>query len=166
MPRPCSVCARVDRGAIDEAILSGGPLRRIAAQFGVPATNLRRHAPQHLSAAVAQAQAARERAVGIDVEQQMAAINGASLQVLRDARASGDGRLALLAVDRVLRQIELQAKLRGEIDERPVVNVTFETEWPALRWRLVQSLDAFPDARQAVLSALASADGQVNGRAH
>jgi transposase-like protein len=163
MSRACSVCARDDRAAIDEAVLAGASIRRIAAQFGVPASNLYRHAPQHLAAAAARVQDVR----GLDVVKQLQAINAASLQVLREARASGDGRLVLQAVDRVQRQLELQARLLGDLAEpQTTVNVLNTGDWPVLRWRIVQALDAFPDARVSVLSALASADGQSNGRAH
>jgi hypothetical protein len=92
----------------------------------------------------------------LDVVAQLKAINSASLQVLADARRAGDGELALKAVDRVFRQIELQAKLLGELDDRPVVNVLLAPEWLQLRGALLSALTPYADARMAVAGALAS----------
>ena len=59
----------------------------------------------------------------LDVLQQLKFVNGAALAVLRDAKAAGDGELTLRAIDRVLTsQIELQAKLLGDLDDRPQVS--------------------------------------------
>ena len=51
-------------------------------------------------------------------------------------------------------QIELQAKLLGELDERPVVNVLVSAEWVALRSRIVGVLAAFSEARFALAEVL------------
>ena len=82
----------------------------------------------------------------------------ASLQVLRDARANGQGGLALAAVDRVQRQIDLQAKLLGELDERPVVNVLVSSEWLRVRAAVLAALAPHPAARATVAEALAGLD--------
>jgi hypothetical protein len=55
----------------------------------------------------------------IDVVRQLKAINAASVAILHEARQAGNQETALKAVDRVLRQIEFQARLLGELDERP-----------------------------------------------
>ncbi|HET8626390.1 MAG TPA: hypothetical protein VFL91_03175, partial [Thermomicrobiales bacterium] len=65
--------------------------------------------------------------------------------------ANDDG-LALKALDRIERQITLQAKLLGEID-RPA-NLAGSEEWAALRAKIVEALAPFPAARAAVLEAL------------
>jgi len=62
--------------------------------------------------------------------------------------------LALRSIDRVQRQIELQAKLLGELDERPVVNVTISAEWIEIRAVLLDALGAYPAARTAVAASL------------
>jgi transposase-like protein len=64
MPRTCTICSHPDRDAVEHAIVSGGSIRRIAAQFGLTPTSVRRHMANHLpAAAVAEAQDAdRDRA--------------------------------------------------------------------------------------------------------
>ncbi len=97
-------------------------------------------------------QAAAETGVrhAIDVVAQLRAINGAAMTVLRDARAVHDGDMALKAIDRIYRQIELQAKLLGELDERPTINILVAPEWIAVRAALIDALAPYPDARAAV----------------
>ena len=77
---------------------------------------MQRHREQHLPKRLVRAAAQEDVRAALDVVAQLKAINGATLQVLTDARRANDGELALKAVDRVQRQIELQAKLLGEPD--------------------------------------------------
>ncbi len=154
MVRACTICTHAERHAIEKALVGGTPNRRIATQYGLSEASVRRHAEGHLPVALVQAQDAREVAHALDVLQQLRTINGAALTVLRDARTAGDGDLALKAIDRILRQIEVQAKLLGDLDERPVVNVLVTPEWLTLRARIVAALAAYPEARLAVAEAL------------
>ena len=43
----------------------------------------------------------------------------------------------------------------GQLDERPVINLTINPQWLSLRAVIVQTLEPFPDARIAVADALA-----------
>jgi hypothetical protein len=102
----------------------------------------------------------------LDVVKQLKAINGASLQILNEARQAGNSELVLKAVDRVLRQVELQAKLLGELDDRPTVNVLLAPEWLSVRAALLAALGPYPEARAAVaaqLLALEGSGGPANG---
>jgi hypothetical protein len=124
MSRVCSICSHASRSAIDLAITNGLPNRRIAAQHTVTEQAVRRHAADHLPVAMTKARDEADISHAIDVVQQLKAINSASLSVLADARKSGDGELALKAIDRVLRQIQLQAQLLGELAEQPTISLT------------------------------------------
>ena len=154
MPRTCSVCAHPERATIDKALVAGGTLRDIAGRYGLSKSAVERHAAEHLPAALVAAVGAEETRQALDVLQQLKTINAAALTVLRDARAAGDGDLMLKAIDRVHRQVELQAKLLGDLDERPVVNVLVTPEWQRVRARILAALDPYPEARFAVAGAL------------
>ncbi len=58
------------------------------------------------------------------------------------------------AIDRIHRQIELQAKLIGELDERPQVNVLLAPERMSFQHTLLLVLGRYPEARQAVIAEL------------
>lgn len=154
MPRTCTVCTHAQLHAINKALVAGTPLRDIAGQYGLSKSAVERHQAEHLPKLLTQAQEAAGVAHALDVVQQLRFINGAALTVLKDARASGDGELVLKAVDRVMKQVELQARLLGDLDERPVVNVLVAPEWVALRGRIVVALAAFPEARVALAGVL------------
>jgi hypothetical protein len=104
------------------------------------------------------AAAAEETRQALDIVAQLKAINGASLNILSDARKSGDGELALKAIDRIHRQVELQAKLLGELDDRTQVNVLLTPEWHSLRALILAALRPYPAALEA-LRATISAGG-------
>jgi hypothetical protein len=53
MPRPCSICHRADREAIDAALRAGEPLRDVAHQFACTVSAVFRHSHAHLLAAPA-----------------------------------------------------------------------------------------------------------------
>lgn len=154
MSRVCTVCAHADLHAINKALVAGGSLRDIAGQFQLSKSAVERHQAEHLPKLLTQAKAEADVAHALDVVQQLKTINGAALTVLRDARTARDGELALKAIDRILKQIELQAKLLGDLDERPVVNVLVSPEWHALRGRIVVALAPHPAARLALAEVL------------
>ncbi len=98
-------------------------------------------------------EAERDR-YAIDVTQQLKAINAACLEVLRQARADGKHSILLRAVDRIVRQIELQARLLGQIQEAQTINVAILPEWHGIRQAVLEALRPFPEARLAVAEAL------------
>jgi hypothetical protein len=51
MPRPCSICRRDDRGAIDAALRAGAPLRDVAQQFACTVSAVFRHTHSHVFSA-------------------------------------------------------------------------------------------------------------------
>ncbi len=154
MGRVCTICTHPERRAIDKALAAGGNVREMSALFRVSEDALSRHKRDHLPALVVKAQAEEDIAHALDVVKQLKTINGVSLAVLKEARDARDGDLALKAVDRIHRQIELQAKLLGELDERPVVNVLASAEWVALRSRILAALARHPAARFALAEVL------------
>ena len=155
MPQVCTVCTHAERRAIDRELVTGHLVnRRIAAQHHLVETSIRRHVANHLPAALVAAAEAEDVAHAIDVVRQLKAINGACLAVLDGARRTGDGELVLKAADRVQKQIELQAKLLGELDDRPQINVLISVEWLAVRSALLEALQPFPQAREAVSARL------------
>src|SRR5215212_654344 len=62
--------------------------------------------------------------------------------------------LVLKTAARLQPQIELLAKLVGELDERPTLNVLISPEWLELRAAVVGALELHPEARGAVLTAI------------
>ncbi len=165
MPRTCSICTHDQRQAIDRALLAGDPYRNIAVRFGTSVASLQRHKTDHLSARIAKVAERQEEAdvrTAIDVVTQLRGINGAAIGVLKQARDAGDGALTLQATDRILKQIELQAKLIDLISDGTTVNVVVSPEWVQLRTLIVGALRAHPEALRDVATALRSIEGSTH----
>jgi hypothetical protein len=125
---------------------------------------IQRHKAEHLPQTMVKAKESEDVGHAIDVVKQLKAINGASLQILNEAGLAGNSELVLKAVDRVLRQVELQAKLLGELDERPQVNVLLAPEWLTVRATVLTALAPYPEARVAVAQQLATLESSNGHR--
>lgn len=112
---------------------------------------------EHLPKQLVKAQEQEDVRQAIDVVTQLKAINGATLAILKEARADKNGELALKAVDRIQRQLELQAKLLGELQQEGTINVTVSAEWLTLRAVVLQAIRPYPEAAQTVRRALSDA---------
>lgn len=173
MARRCTICHHPDRAEIDKALVRGEPFRKVADRYGTSATSLHRHQNAHLAEHLAKAyeaghitraaelaqeeetRKARDLGSAIDVAVQLRAINAACLEILQKSRADGRHSISLGAVDRIHRQLELQAKLLGELqDSGPTVNVLVAPEWHQVRVSVLQALTPFPEARSAVAQVL------------
>jgi hypothetical protein len=148
MPRTCTICTHKQRRDIDAALLNETPYRHIASRFGTSTGALQRH-PKHLPKQLVKAQEQEDVSQAIDVVKQLKAINGATLAILKEARADKNGELALKAVDRIQRQLELQ--------QEGTINVTVSAEWLTLRAVVLQAISPYPEAAQAVRRALSDA---------
>ena len=120
--------------------------------------SVQRHASEHVKQQIAEHKEAREEAQALDVVRQLRAINEAATAILTQARKARDHEIALKAIDRIQRQLELQAKLLGELDERPHVNVLISAEYLSVQAAVLLALAPYPDARVAVAEALGRLD--------
>jgi len=165
VPRTCTICTHPDRAEIDRSLVAGEPFRSIALRKNVSHMALQRHKKEHLVARMRKASERRADAdlrTAIDVVAQLRAINSAALTILSTARASGDGDLALKAIDRIQKQIELQAKLIGDLQQEGTVNLSLSPEWLEIRAVIVSALAPHPAAAQAVAASLQTVEWGTN----
>lgn len=80
-----------------------------------------------------------------------------ALSILDAAENTGELRTALGAIREARGNLELLAKLLGELDERPVVNLYLSPEWLELRAVIIGALEPYGEARESVLRALEGA---------
>jgi len=165
MTRRCTICSHSNRTEIEEALLKGGQsFRRIAARYAVTEQSLRRHKAAHIPAALAQAGAAAEVARADDLLAQARALQQKALSLLAQAEAVGDRKTALQGVREARGCLELLARLLGELNERPQVDILLAPEWAAVRGALLVALQPYPEARAAAATALRRlGDGQPGG---
>jgi hypothetical protein len=156
MPRRCTVCDHPESHSIDEALVGGAPYRSVAKQFELSESAVYRHKTEHLPAHLLKAREAEETARADDLLDQVRYLQAHALDILERAEKAGDLRIALAAISQARGNLELLGKLAGELDERPVVNLTVSPEWLELRAVIVGALEPHPAAHGAVLRALES----------
>jgi hypothetical protein len=163
MPRRCTVCAHPKVEAIDMALVAGEPYRSVANRYeSLSQASVQRHSENHLPATLAQEKDAEMVAHADDLLEQVRDLQVRTFAILEAAEASEQHRTALSAIREARGNLELLAKLLGELDDRPTVNVLISPEWLELRAVIVGALEPYTDARGAVLRAI---EGSGNGRA-
>ena len=161
MPQVCTICTHPERDELDRAILANEPNRRIASRCDVSEIALRRHKAGHIPPTLVRAADAAEVArtsVG-GLLGQLAELRADARRIGGKAEALDELKTALAGVRELVRIVELTAKLVGELDERPVVNILVATESLAVRAELLDVLRGYPEARQAVAARLVALEG-------
>lgn len=152
----CVTCAHAEREEIDRALVSGESQRSVAARFGLSKDTVRRHAAAHLSAALIELRAGRLEEDTRSALERAEGLFSRAERLLTAAEVDGKPSAALAAVRELRALVELLAKLRGELDERPVtvVNLAASEELRELQGVILAALGPHPEARQAVAGAL------------
>lgn len=155
MTQVCSICSSAHRDVVDRLLVMGGSYRRIAARFSLTEQAVRRHKANHLPAALAKAQGAQEVAQADNLLLQLQWLQWKALTLLDAAEKAGDGRTALGAIREARGNIELLARLMGELnDNSHSDDFITSPEWESVRAMLMQALQAYPDARAEVAEGL------------
>ena len=158
MARRCSVCVHPLVSDINIGLARGAEYRGLARKYTVGEDAIARHHLDHLPAALAEAAKKRDIREALDVVHELELANRATKKVLKDALNRGALNTSLLAVDRLVKQVELVLRVTGELDERPTnqsttnVNIALAPIF-ALVQRLAAKL-ADPADRQELLDEL------------
>jgi hypothetical protein len=164
MPRTCTVCAHPERHAIDLALVNGQPCRSIASRYvTIGRMALERHKAAHLPVKLVHADAAADLAEACDLLSQVRDLlsqvrdlQTSALRMLQKAEKAGDLRTALGAIREARSNLELLAKLTGELDDRAQINVLLAPEWLHIRAVVLTALEGHPEAKRAVAANLAT----------
>jgi hypothetical protein len=162
MPRICTVCSHDARRAVDKALAGGASNRSLASLYDVSEAAMRRHARNHLPARLVLAEQAREVAEADDLLAQVGSLHERTLAILEASESTGKLGTALGAIREARSNVELLARLLGELNDSPTLNVIVSPEWVELRAVIVGALEPYREARGAVLRAI---EGAGNGRA-
>jgi len=138
MPRKCTICEHKDRNKIDSAIaVKGASLRSIAVQFRISVSSLKRHMSNgHIAEKIVQAQHVHEVIEADGILSQMQRVKQETWTIHKEAREQKlfvkdretkefteknvpDNELALKALARLERQIEIESKILNVTPETP-----------------------------------------------
>ena len=131
MPRVCTVCSSPHRAEIDEAVTRGESFRRVAPRYGVSDRALRRHAAEHVSAAIVKAHAVAEVTRADDLLSILREAVADARRLRAKAEKDGDYRGAVMDVKALSDVVETLADIgerlaRAEASkpEEPKPNLT------------------------------------------
>jgi hypothetical protein len=131
--RPCSVCSSPHRQQIDLEIVKGTPIARISRRYAdLTDDAISRHAKRHIpSETLLEALERRsddEKAHGTGLALEARKMRAKAIQLLLAAEQAGDLQGALRGVREANACLVTEAKLRGEWDSGPGVNVGVKVE--------------------------------------
>lgn len=164
----CKVCSHPDRASIELGIANKVPIRVLGKRYGLSADSVWRHGQRHMTAELHSQLMIRGRMTPQDLEnlrvtesegvlQHLVAVRGRLYGLMDVAEQQGDYRAAAGIGSQIVKNMEVTAKLLGDI-RTGTVNVTNNLlvmpEFHALRTTIMQALRAHPEARADVVMAL------------
>ena len=164
MPRRCSICHHEGLEGINRALVEGIAFPMLIAKYRVSKDALSRHKANHLPATLVKAQEAQAVARADDLLDEVLSLQARTLTILDRAERVGDLRTALRAIKEARGNLELLAKLVGQIDERPQVHLHLSQEWLELRATIVGALEGHQEAKEAVLKVLEAGTEEDDSR--
>ena len=121
---------------------------------------------EHLPAVLAKGREAEKVAHADDLIEKIKDLQERTTRLLDKSERHGKWHSAFVGVGQYRQNLELLARLVGELQETPQVqvNITASEEWLRLRGVIVGALEGFPEARLAVATALAGLEEGADGR--
>jgi hypothetical protein len=140
---------------IDEDIVKGVSMRKIAQHFGVSYDAVHRHKKEHLPELIKEAYARGLAERGASLVDRLEG-HLKRCEVLLDQAESGDDKLLFLATMKEVRQqIRLLGEFTHELDNQTHVTLSLSPEWLEVRGIIVGTLeDMYPKALDALALAL------------
>jgi hypothetical protein len=147
---------------IDREIVRGVSYRDVAGRYALSKSAVGLHALSHVPEALARAAGEASAVTAAQLVSELRGLRTVALELLEEARDSGDHSAALGAIGRLEKLTELQGRLAGELVDRRVVeqrSSAFDAEWLRLRALILGALAPYPDALVSVRTALTMAAG-------
>ena len=145
----CSICKHKKRAQIEAAIAEGESLRTIADRYATSKTTLIRHKENCIKPAIQLVQTAQVIKTGVSslerLDRAAELVDGLVWQEHQDPD------LLIKALAELRRQVELRAKLTGELDQHPQVNIQQTPDWHEMRAAFLDALADLPEAKGRIL---------------
>lgn len=157
MPPVCSLCRHSEREAIDAAIVLGkDSLRNVAKRYGTSPASLLRHR-EHIPGALVLAREAEEVTKADDLLGILREAVADARRLRGKAEAADDYRGAIACVKTLADLVESLVKVAERIAEKDE-DLTKHPEWLRLREAIADALDPYPEALNAVRTAIRETD--------
>jgi hypothetical protein len=163
VPRTCTICSHAAREEIDSSLVRRAPYRKIAQRFSVSETALSRHLNEHLADYLQRALSEYSVKKGVKVLDKLTAMLDRLEAFLDEAENNRDAKEFVIVAGELRRQLELLAKLQGDLEQAGTLNIYLNAEWIELRTAIIQALEPHPHVRADVLRAIQSVSSNGGG---
>jgi hypothetical protein len=155
----CTICSHSKRKEIESAVAAGASLRDVARQFETSKDAVARHKENCIKPAIQLVRQEQMLETGSRALDRLTRHENMVDEALEIAwyGETKDPNLLIRLLQVSTKQIELRAKLEGDLDERSIT-ITAIPEWVELRSMLIDALAMHPQAKQAVIRALEAYD--------
>ncbi len=157
MGRQCTICIHPKLDEINKLLLCSDSYRDIARQFDVSKDALARHKESHIPEELLKSSNVKEIAKADTLLDQLKEVREKTLSLLDKAESAADTRVygaPVAYLKEVREQIKLLAELEGRLAAQPQVNILVNPEWIQLRTLIINALEPYPEAREAIVNAI------------
>lgn len=150
----CLVChlPEPEQALVEASLASGTPLYRLAKKWGINRASLRAHKDNHMGPALMELRTERIANGVRTVEAQVEEVVARDDAMYDAARAVRNMPLAIKANNSKADHLELLAKLRGELDDRPQITFNYlqHPSYVAVRTIIFEALEPYPEVRREI----------------
>ena len=159
----CSICKREDVEKINHDLFSGRySQKQVADKYHIHPSTLNRH-KAHTKTQLIQAGEAEESDQK-NVMQRVAELDDRAEKLYHACLKKGENLNAIRALKEMRELVALAARLNGELNQNVIhQHLHISPECAVLRAAILQALEPYPEARNALLSALKTNDAFVEG---
>jgi hypothetical protein len=144
----CKLCNYPERAAIEQKIASRQlSMTKAAKIVDCNKASVSRHMSRCVAAKVAKTANSIESREALNVIDALTESHDRVLDIFNDALDDGDRRSALGALDTEVRQLILVAKVTGQLNEAPQLNILMNPEFMKLKSVIIKTLEPYPEAR-------------------
>ena len=161
MPRECTVCSHPDAVEINEAlVVHHTPNRRIASQYGLVETSIRRHR-EHIPEMLAKASQAEEVAQADSLLDRLEDLQTRTEAVLSRVEQTENYGAMLGAIREMRSNLEVIGEVTKELNRTPTVNLHLSPEWLEVKAVILSAVDRHPEILGEIEAAFERAE-QLN----
>ena len=157
MARTCTVCSHPEKEEIDRLLVRGDSIAGIARDFAVSEDALKRHFDNHVPKTLAASPSAKEITDADKLLSEIEEVKNRALRLLDKAENAQDTRVygpPSQYLKEFREYVRLMAELSGKLAAQPQITIINHPQWIELRTVIIEALDPYPEAREAVVRAI------------
>lgn len=160
----CSVCTHPRREEFDRALMMETmSSAAVAREIGCHRSSVSRHVRNHLLPTIKDKARADSELGDIDIFGELKALYRRMKEHLARAERADNWQAIRAFHAEARHDLDFLARLLGELDDRPQINVLLSPQWVEVRTVLLTALAPFPDARVAAAGALLEVEHDERG---